>query len=91
MPMKRADLDEKRIKKELQVIKRELEDIRLKLEVTERVDLDKLSPDAVKRVKEAATEVKKTAEGVATKAIKLVRSTETGTSEESGRLFDEEE
>ena len=89
--MKRANLDEKRIQKELQVIKRELEDIRLKLELTERVDLDKLPPDAVKRVKKAATEVKKTAEGIATKAIKLVRAVETVASEEPRRLFDEEE
>lgn len=78
MSEKKLSLNEMRIEKELKVIKRELEELRFKLERAERTPLDSLPAKEVKKVRMAAKEIKKSAKEVAQKAVRLVRTTDNG-------------
>ncbi len=71
---KNKSLDEKRLQKELEIIKRELEELKVKLELSQKTDISKLPLDAVRKVGETTSEVVKSATDMVDKAVKVAQS-----------------
>jgi len=75
---KDKSLDEKRLHKELEIIKHELEDLKIKLDHSKKTDLSKLPVETVTEVYESTSEVVKSATDIVDKAEKVVRSAAQG-------------
>lgn len=83
MAKNKINIDSLRIQKEMEFVKRELEELRVRLERTEKADLSKLPLEAAKKVGETATEVMKTASAMVDKAVRVAKTAAIGVNEKS--------
>lgn len=83
MTKNKINIDSLRIQKEMEFVKRELEELRVRLERTEKADLSKLPLEAAKKVGETATEVMKTASAMVDKAVRVAQTAANGVNEKS--------
>ena len=88
---KGKSLDEKRLHKELEIIKHELEDLKIKLDRSKKTDLSKLPIETVTEVCESTSEVVKNATDMVNKAVKAARSAAQGAYAGAKKSHEEED
>ncbi len=82
--------DEKRLQEDLEEIKKALEELRVKLGMTERMGLTRVPAEAAKKIGETASDVVKTASDVIEKALKVVQFAAVGAMEGAKKALKEE-
>ncbi len=87
---KKESVDEGKLQEDLEEIKKVLEELRVKLGMTERMGLTKVPAEAAKKIGETASEVVKTASDVIEKALKVVQFAAVGAMEGAKKALKEE-